>query len=122
MQVEQVVLLLIVGLLAGIVAGGLGVGGGIVIVPSLVFFLGFSQHQAQGTSLAMMLPPIGILAAYNFWREGHVNIKIALILMVAFVLGGYIGSIISVHIPDKLLRKIFGVFVFLVSLKLIFGK
>ena len=122
MQVEQVVLLLIVGLLAGIVAGGLGVGGGIVIVPALLFFLGFTQHQAQGTSLAMMLPPIGILAAYNFWRKGHVNIKIALILMVAFVLGGYIGSIISVHIPDKLLRKIFGVFVFLVSLKLIFGK
>ncbi len=94
-----------IGLSAGIIAGALGVGGGIIIVPALVFIFGMSQHHAQGTSLAVLLFPIGILAVFNYYRKGYVNFKYALILIVAFVLGSYFGSLLSVNIPDSTLKK-----------------
>ena len=122
MKVNEIVLLLVIGLLAGIVSGTLGVGGGIVIVPALIFFMGFSQHMAQGTSLVFMLPPIGVFAAYTYYKKDFVNLKYALILLFAFVLGAYLGSLFSVNINDKILRKIFGVFMIVVALKMIFGK
>lgn len=122
MPLSQILLLILVGLMAGIVSGSLGVGGGIIIVPSLVFILGFSQHQAQGTSLAFMLPPIGILAAYNYFKEGYVNIKVALILMLAFVIGGYLGSLFSVNIPARYLKKLFGGLLLIVAIKMILNK
>ncbi|RUT78496.1 sulfite exporter TauE/SafE family protein [Ancylomarina longa] len=119
---QEFLLLLAMGLIAGIVGGTLGVGGGIVIVPALIFILGFNQHQAQGTSIAFMLPPIGILAAYNYYKSGYVDIKVALILTIAFVIGAYFGSMISVSLPDKILKKIFGAFMLFVALKMIFEK
>jgi len=122
MSINEIVLLLVIGFLAGVVGGSLGLGGGIIIVPALVFILGFTQHQAQGTSLAVLLFPIGILGVINYAKNGYVNYKYALILIVAFVLGSYLGSVISVHLPAKTLKKIFGIFMLVLSIKMIFDK
>jgi uncharacterized membrane protein YfcA len=122
MTLFQLIMLLITGLVAGILSGSLGVGGGLIIVPSLVFILGLTQHEAQGTSLAMMLAPIGFIAAYNYFREGYINIKYAIILAIAFILGAWLGSIISVNLSDNTLKKIFGVLMLLVGVKMIMGK
>ncbi|MBN1820305.1 MAG: sulfite exporter TauE/SafE family protein [Prolixibacteraceae bacterium] len=122
MTVFQIILLIIIGLLSGLLAGILGVGGAIIVIPALIFIMGMSQHEAQGTSLAFMIPPIGILAAWNYYKEGYVNWKVALILAVMFFVGAYFGSLISVNLPDKLLRKIFGVLLLLAAAKMIFSK
>ncbi len=120
MSFTEIIILIVIGVVAGVISGSIGVGGGIVVVPALVFIMGFSQHDAQGTSLAFMLPPIGILAAYNYYKSGYVNWKFALIIILAFVIGAYVGSLISVNIPDKILRKIFGIFMLLIAAKMIF--
>jgi uncharacterized membrane protein YfcA len=122
MTVQQLILLICIGLLSGMLAGMLGVGGAIIVIPALVFFLGLSQHQAQGTSLAFMVPPIGILAAWNYWKGGYVNWKFALVLSLTFVVGAYFGSIYSVQIPQRILRKIFGILLLGVAVKMIFSK
>ncbi len=122
MSINELIILIAIGFLAGIVGGSLGLGGGIIIVPALVFILGFSQHHAQGTSLAVLLFPIGILAVVNYAKNGYVNYKFAVVLILAFVLGSYLGSAISVHLPEKILKKIFGVFILIISVKMIIGK
>ncbi len=122
MNMNEIMLLIVIGFIAGIVGGSLGVGGGIIIVPALVFLFGLTQHHAQGTSLAVLLFPIGILAVLNYTKNGYVNYKFAIILMLAFILGSYIGSEISVHLPAKTLKKAFGIFMLVVSLKMIIGK
>lgn len=122
MSINELILLIIIGFLAGIVGGSLGLGGGIIIVPALVFILGLTQHDAQGTSLAVLLFPIGILAVINYAKNGYVNFKFALVLIIAFVLGSYLGSEISVHLPAKTLKKIFGIFLLIVSIKMIIDK
>ncbi len=122
MTFTQLLLLLLTGLAAGMVSGSLGVGGGIVLVPALIFVMGFTQHQAQGTSLAMMLPPVVIFAAINYYKEGHINIKVALILMVAFTLGAYLGSKFALNISPKILKKAFGTLLIIAALKMIFSK
>jgi len=122
MSIAQLLILILVGLLSGVLAGVFGVGGAILVIPALVFILGLSQHEAQGTSLAFMLPPVGILATWNYWKEGHVNWKFALILSITFVVGAYLGSNVSVNISEKLLRRIFGVLLFVVAIKMIFSR
>jgi uncharacterized membrane protein YfcA len=122
MTLTQIFLLAIIGLIAGIFSGSLGVGGAIIVIPALVFFLGLSQHQAQGTSLAFMIPPVTLMAVVNYWKNGYVNWKYALILAFMFFIGAYIGSVISVSIPEKILRKIFGGLMLLVAFKMIFSK
>lgn len=122
MTVNQIIILCITGILAGIVAGALGVGGGIIIVPALVFILGLSQHHAQGTSLAVLLFPVGILAVLNYSKNGYVNYKFALILIITFIAGSYIGSILSINLPEKALKKIFGVLMLVAAFKMMFGK
>jgi uncharacterized membrane protein YfcA len=122
MSVAQLLILIIVGLLSGILAGVFGIGGAILVIPALVFVLGLSQHEAQGTSLAFMLPPVGILATWNYWKDGHVNWKFALILSITFVVGAYLGSHVSVNISDKILRRIFGTLLLVVAFKMIFAK
>ena len=122
MTTSQLIIILLIGLMAGLVSGALGVGGGIIIVPSLIFFLGFSQHMAQGTSLAILLLPTGLFAVLQYYKNGYVDTKVALVLMVLFVVGAWLGSLLSVNIPDKMLRKIFGIFMLLASLKIILGK
>lgn len=110
------------GAVAGIISGFLGLGGGAVLIPALVYFYGFSQHQAQGTTLAMMVPPIGLLAAMKYYVEGNVNVKVAVILCLGFFVGGFFGAKIVHKIPDILLRKCFGFFLLIVALKMIVSK
>jgi uncharacterized membrane protein YfcA len=122
MGVQQIILIIIIGILAGFVGGSLGIGGGIIIVPALLFIMGFSQHEAQGTYLAVLLFPVGLLGVINYYKNGYVHFKYAVILIGAFLLGSYLGSLLAVNLPDKLLTKIFGIFMLLVSIKMIFGK
>ncbi|MEN8117452.1 MAG: sulfite exporter TauE/SafE family protein [Bacteroidota bacterium] len=122
MTTAQLLILIIIGILSGILAGIFGVGGAILVIPALVFILGLSQHEAQGTSLAFMLPPVGILAAWNYWKAGHVNWKIALVLSLTFVVGAYLGSHLSINIAPRTLRRIFGVIMIVTALKMIFSK
>ncbi len=121
MEFSTIFLLLCVGLLAGMLSGMIGVGGGIIIVPLLVLF-GFTQHQAQGTSLAALLPPVTLLAVINYNKAGHINWKYALIISLIFIVGGYLGSKIAIAIDQKLLKKIFGVILLLIAGKLLLEK
>ncbi len=116
------ILYLLIGLAAGIFGGVLGLGGGAIVVPALVFLCGLSQHTAQGTTLAMMIPPIGLLAAWTYYQKGFVDLKIAAIMCIAFFIGGFIGAKFAVNLSDTILTKIFGVALLLISLKMIFFK
>jgi hypothetical protein len=122
MTTSALLIIIAIGIIAGIMAGMLGIGGAIIMVPALVFFMGVSQHTAQGTSLAVMLPPIGIIAAYNYYKAGQVNIKFALILAAAFLIGSYFGSKLALNLPQPLLKKIFGLLLLLVAAKMLFSK
>jgi uncharacterized membrane protein YfcA len=122
MSLATVLIIIVIGIITGVTAGMLGVGGAIIMVPALVFFLGFSQHMAQGTSLAVMLPPIGIVAAYNYWKAGHVDLRIAMILAVTFIVGSFFGSKLAVNIPQALLKKIFGIILLLVAMRMLIWK
>ena len=122
MSIYHIVILIVIGILSGLLAGVFGVGGAIIVIPALVFILGLSQHDAQGTSLAFMLPPVGILATWNYWKAGHVNWKIALILSLTFVVGAYLGSKMSINISDRTLRKMFGVLMIIIAIKMIISK
>lgn len=122
MDISTLIILIITGLVAGLLGGSLGVGGAIIVIPSLVILLGLTQQEAQGTSLAFMIPPIGILAALNYYKNGLVNWKYALILSLTFMVGAYFGSKIAMHVPEKLLKRIFGVVLLYVSYKMIFAK
>jgi uncharacterized membrane protein YfcA len=110
------------GLIAGIAGGFLGIGSGTIVIPVLVYLCGFTQHQAQGTSLAMMVPPVALLAALRYYYSGNVNIKVAAILCAGFFIGGFLGATLARTIPELMLKRIFGVFLALVALKMIWGK
>jgi len=118
----KIILYLLIGLLAGIVSGITGIGGGVIIVPALIFLLGMSQHQAQGTTLALLIPPIGLLAAYVYYKSGFVNLRVAAFICIGFFLGGYAGAKIATTIPDLILRRIFGILLIGIAIKLILGK
>ncbi len=120
MDLLTFIILIVIGLVTGAVGGMLGIGGALILIPALVYFVGFSQHEAIGTSLAVMLPPIGLFAAYNYYKAGQVNIKYALIIAAAFMIGSYFTSKLALKIPEDIIRKIFGVFLFLIALKMFF--
>lgn len=122
MTTSMLLLLVGIGIVTGVLAGMLGIGGAIIMIPSLVLLMGFSQHAAQGTSLAVMLPPIGLLAAYNYFKAGQVNIKFAIILAVCFIIGSYFGSKIALSLPQSILKKIFGILLLLVAARMLFSK
>ena len=122
MTIYEIIIILIIGFAAGMFSGAMGVGGGVIIVPALVFFAGFSLHKAQGTSLALMTIPVMLVAAYNYHKEGYVNIKVALILALTFIVGGYIGSKLSIMLPEKIIRKVFATFLIFVAVKMFFSK
>lgn len=122
MTTSVLLTLVIIGIITGVAAGMLGIGGAIIMVPALVFIMGLSQHQAQGTSLAVMLPPIGIIAAYNYYKAGEVNLKFAIILATAFIIGSFFGSKLALNIPQHTLKKIFALLLFAVSMKMFFSK
>ncbi|UCG34626.1 MAG: sulfite exporter TauE/SafE family protein [Candidatus Omnitrophota bacterium] len=113
---------IILGLVAGIASGFLGIGGGTILIPVLVYMFGLTQHQAQGTTLALMVPPIGLLAAMKYYFEGNVKINMAAFICIGFFVGGLIGALFVHKVSDPHLKKIFGVYLLFISLKMIFGK
>ena len=122
MDSQTLITLIFIGLAAGIASGFIGIGGGIVIIPALIYFLGLTQFEAQGVSLTLMLPPIGVLAFYNYYQQGHLSkqlILFALIMGAAFILGGFIGSKVSLKTPIHWVKIIFGSAMFYVSIKMI---
>ena len=122
MDFTVIVILLSVGLAAGFLSGLVGIGGGIIIVPVLVYFLGFSQHQAQGTTLFMFLLPIGIFGVLNYHKQGYVDYKTALIICSTFIFGSYFGSKFAISIDQKTIKQIFGVIIILLGCKMLFWK
>ena len=118
MTVQIVLLLIIIGLAAGILSGLVGVGGGIIVVPALVFFLGFTQQQAQGTSLGLLLLPVGILAVINYYNKGQIDIKVVVIMAVSFVIGGWLGSKWALALPEKTVKAIFAIILFYAAFKM----
>jgi uncharacterized membrane protein YfcA len=122
MSLSDIFILIAIGLMAGFTGGALGLGGGIIIVPALVFIMGITQHQAQGTSLAVIVFPVAMLGAYNYYKSGYVNVKFVVILALAFFIGSYLGSLMSINLPEKILKKVFGFTILLLSLKMIFDK
>jgi uncharacterized membrane protein YfcA len=114
--------LLFLGLLAGILSGLLGIGGGILIIPALVFVVGLTQRQAQGTTLALMVPPIGLLAAWTYYKQGHVDLKIAGLICLGFFFGGLLGAKLAGVVSATLLKKLFGVALLITALKMILAK
>ena len=122
MSFSSFIILIVIGLLAGVLSGFVGVGGGILMIPLLMLLLGLSQFEAQGTALVAMLPPIGILAAMNYFKSGYVKWEYAVVIALTFVIGGYFGSKMSLSLNPTTVRKIFGVVMFSAAIKLMFSK
>ena len=120
MTLSTVLILIVIGLIAGILSGLVGVGGGILMVPMFVIFLGITQHNAQGMSLAVMLPPVTFLAVYNYHKAGEIDWRMALIVSAVFIIGGFFGSKIALKIDQLTLKRIFGVMMLIAAIKLMF--
>jgi uncharacterized membrane protein YfcA len=121
MSLTTLIILVAIGLIAGIAGGMIGIGGGLIIVPCLVYFLGLSQFEAQGTSVATLLLPIGVLAAYNYHKADSINWKFALIIALTFIVGGYIGSKLTINfLSESTVKKVFGVIMLIGAIKMIF--
>lgn len=118
MTVQIILLLVLIGLAAGILSGLVGVGGGIIVVPALVFFLSFTQQQAQGTSLGLLLLPVGILAVLNYYKQGHIDIRVVAIMAVSFVIGGWLGSKWALSLPEVTVKRIFAIILFYSAIKM----
>jgi len=122
MDISEIVILILTGIVAGIAAGFFGIGGGVVVIPMLIYFFGMTQHEAQGTSLAFLLAPIGILAFINYYKAGHVNLNYAVVLAITFIVGSYLGSKWAIKIPTDIMKKSFAVLIILLGIKMLFGK
>jgi uncharacterized membrane protein YfcA len=121
MNLPWAVLLIVIGLAAGVASGVFGIGGGVLIVPGLVYLLGFSQHAATGTSLAILLPPVGVAAVLEYYRHGNVDLKAAFIVAAALLVGAWFGAVLANHVKGPYLRLAFGVFVVVIGFYLVFG-
>ncbi len=121
MTYQVILILLLIGVSAGILSGFVGVGGGVIIVPALIYGLNLTQHEAQGTSLFILLLPVGILAVVNYWKAGNINWGYGAIIAVALVIGGYFGSKLSLKLSPHLVKLIFGVIMILISVKLMYS-
>jgi len=119
MNVETILLLILIGFTAGVLSGLVGIGGGIIIVPALVFFLGFSQQEAQGTSLGLLLLPVGILAVINYYNKGYIDVRVVGIMVVAFIAGGWVGSKLALQLSEDTLKKVFAVLLFYTAIKML---
>ena len=120
MTTQTILILVIIGVAAGILGGLVGVGGGIIIVPSLVYFLSFSQKSAQGTSLGLLLLPVGILGVLQYYKQGHVDFKVVAIIAIGFLAGSYFGSKIALSLPQETVKKIFAIMLLLIGFKMLF--
>jgi len=112
---------ILLGIIAGAAAGIFGVGGGIVLVPALVYLFSFSQKTAQGTTLALMIPPIGFFAAYSYYKGGYVNVKAAIFIVIGFLIGSYFGAHVATMLPDKKLSRAFAVLIILAGIRMLFS-
>ncbi|MDI9310608.1 MAG: sulfite exporter TauE/SafE family protein [Limnohabitans sp.] len=122
MSTDIILLLALIGILAGLLSGLVGVGGGIVMVPLMIYLLGFSQHQAQGTSLTVLVVPVTALAVYNYYKEGYINWKFAATIAIFFVIGSYFGSKLAVNLDQKMLKKIFAFILLFAAGKILLEK
>ena len=122
MSISTCIILIVIGILAGLLSGVVGLGGGLIMIPLLIILLGLSQHEAQGTSLAVMLPPIGILAAINYHKAGFVKWEYAMIIAITFIIGGYFGSKYAVTLRPEIVKRVFGIVMLIGALKIIFSK
>jgi uncharacterized membrane protein YfcA len=120
MDINTIIILLIIGAAAGMLGGLVGIGGGIIIVPALILFLGKSQLQAQGISLALIMFPVGILGVMQYYKQGHVDFSIVLILAIGFVVGSFLGSKIAMDLPQDIIRKLFACLLIIVAVKMLF--
>jgi uncharacterized membrane protein YfcA len=119
---NTILILLAIGLVAGYLSGLIGIGGGIVIVPVLVYMLAVDQKTAQGTTLFMFMIPIGFMGVYNYYKAGHVDFKTALIIAITFVIGSYFGSKTAIAIDTRLVRQIFAVAIILIGIRMLWGR
>jgi len=122
MNIQILLSLILIGILAGVLSGLVGVGGGIIMVPLLVMFFSFNQHEAQGTSLAVLAVPVTAVAVYNYYKAGQINLKYAAIIAVFFVLGSIVGSKFALTLDQKTLKKIFAVVLLLIAGKMLLEK
>jgi uncharacterized protein len=122
MTLQIVLTLMLIGVIAGLLSGLVGIGGGVVMVPLLIMLLGFSQHQAQGTSLAVLVVPVTAIAVFNYYKEGYINWKHAAIIAVLFVVGGYFGSKLAISLDQKMLKKIFAVILIVIAGRMLVSK
>jgi len=119
MSLLDALLYLLLGLAAGVISGLIGIGGGVIIVPALIYLFGMTQHQAQGTTLALLVPPIGLLAAWTYYKQGYVNLKIAAFVCLGFFIGGLFGARIATSLSAEALRRVFGVALLVLALRMI---
>jgi uncharacterized protein len=119
MTAQLVILLVVIGFSAGTLSGLVGVGGGIIVVPALVLFLGFTQQEAQGTSLGLLLLPVGILAVINYYNKGYIDVKIVAVMSAAFILGGWLGSKWALQLSQETLRKVFAAVLFYTAFRML---
>lgn len=119
MTVNTILFLVVIGLMAGILSGFVGIGGGVIIVPALMYALSMTQYEAQGTSLFILLLPVGILAVMNYYKSGNINWQFGLIVAAAFVIGGYFGSKLALKISPSVVKIVFGTLMAYVSVKMI---
>lgn len=114
------VIFIVIGVLVGAFSGLVGIGGGVLLVPILVYFFKFSQQLAQGTTLALLLPPIGILAVWEYYKKGFVDIRVAMLLAVGFIIGSFFSAKLAVNIPEAVLQRIFGILLLIIGIKFFF--
>jgi uncharacterized protein len=120
MDIQTMLIIILVGIAAGVLGGLVGVGGGIIIVPALVYFIGFSQKTAQGTSLGLIMLPVGIFGVLQYYKQGHVDFRVVGILAIGFLLGSYFGSKIALSLPQETIKKIFAVLMIIIAIKMLF--
>ena len=120
MSVQTIIILILIGIAAGMLSGMVGIGGGIVIVPALVYFLAFNQKEAQGTTLGLLLFPVGILGVLQYYKQGHVDFKVVAIIAIGFVLGSFLGSKISLSMSEDKVKRFFAIVIMLVAIKMLF--
>ncbi len=120
LTVIMILVLIVIGLASGALSGLVGVGGGIIIVPALVFFLSFTQKESQGTSLGILLLPVGILGVLQYYKQGQIDLRVVVIVSIGFLVGNYFGSKLSLSLPEAALKKIFAVILVLIAFKILF--
>jgi hypothetical protein len=115
----EISLYLVLGLIAGAISGLIGIGGGVLLTPALVYLFGFTQHTAQGTTLALLVPPVSLLAAWTYYQQGNVDLKVATLIFVGFFIGGLFGAKFAINMPELWLKRVFGVAMLGLGVKMI---